>query len=54
MLATRFPMVPFRYYSIVDDQNRSNSRIRAGMAKSLFCFFSAARMNFSSRFAMMV
>jgi hypothetical protein len=37
VIATRFPMVPFRYYSIVYDQNRSNSRIRARLAERLLC-----------------
>src|SRR4029077_21068243 len=33
VIATRSPMVPFRYYTVVYDQNRSHSRIRAGLAK---------------------
>jgi hypothetical protein len=37
VIATRFPMVPFGYYSIVYDQHRSHSWIRAGLAKRLFC-----------------
>src|SRR6266487_2236923 len=34
--ATRLPMVPFRYYSIVYDQNRSHSGIGARLAERLF------------------
>jgi hypothetical protein len=37
VIATRFAMMPFRYYSIVYDQNRSHSRIRARLAKRLSC-----------------
>jgi hypothetical protein len=37
MIATRFSMVAFRYYSIVYDQDRSNSRIRTRLAERLFC-----------------
>jgi hypothetical protein len=37
VIATRFPMVSFRYYSIVDDQNSSNSWIRARLTERLFC-----------------
>src|SRR6266487_1219305 len=37
VIATRFPMASFRYYSIVYDQNRSNSRIRACLPERLFC-----------------
>jgi hypothetical protein len=37
VIATCFPMVSFRYYSIVDDQNSSNSWIRARLTKRLFC-----------------
>jgi hypothetical protein len=37
MIAPSFPMVSFGYHSIVYDQHRSHSRIRAGLAKRLFC-----------------
>jgi hypothetical protein len=36
VIAARFSMVSFRYYPIVYDQNRSNSRIRACLAERLF------------------
>jgi hypothetical protein len=37
VIASRFPMVSFRYNPIVYDQNRANSRIRAGLSERLFC-----------------
>jgi len=37
VIAAHSQMVSFRYYSIVYDQNRSNSRIWARLAKRLFC-----------------
>jgi hypothetical protein len=37
VIATRFPVVPFRYYSIFYHQDRSNSRIRTRLAERLFC-----------------
>jgi hypothetical protein len=37
VIASRFPMVSLRYYSIVYDQDRSNGRIRARLAKRLSC-----------------
>jgi hypothetical protein len=37
VIATRFPMVSFRYYPIVHDQNRPNSRIRARLPERFFC-----------------
>jgi hypothetical protein len=37
VIAARFLVVSFRYYPIVYDQNRSNSRIWARLAKRFFC-----------------
>jgi hypothetical protein len=57
MIASRFPMMPFRYYSIVNDQNRSDRWIWAGLAERLFClvqcsaheFFISGRRHCSDR-----
>jgi hypothetical protein len=37
VIATRFPVVPSRYYSIVNDQNCSHSWIGASLAQRFFC-----------------
>jgi hypothetical protein len=37
VIATRFSMVSSRHYPIVDDQNGSDSGIRARPAERLFC-----------------
>src|SRR5206468_931353 len=36
VIEARLPMIPFRYYPVLDDQNRSNSGIWARLAKRLF------------------
>jgi hypothetical protein len=38
MIPARFPMMSFRYDSIVYDKNRSNSRIRTRLAERPFGF----------------
>jgi hypothetical protein len=57
VIAPRFPMMPFRYYSIVNDQNRSDRWIWTGLAERFFClvqcsaheFFVSSRRHCSER-----
>jgi hypothetical protein len=44
--APRLPMMPFRYYSIVNDQNRSDRWIWAGLAERLFCLVQCSAHEF--------
>jgi hypothetical protein len=46
MVTTRLPMVSFCYYSIVNNQNRSDRRIWAGLAEPLFRFFQRSTHEF--------